>query len=325
MPKQPWQTAQTQIRLLLKKQSDQGLPCLLFRQAFCNFQPSQQIFYLQTFKILEHLPHILTMCTVPPCLIILDGDIVIVFCSGIVEFAALLFITGIDAVAGAIFSGDLPVTGIIVIFVGVFAGDAESLLMGTRVGEFTTCAILIPFVGERIPCCDIVMVFVGVRGLCDWGKMLTPGTSWDTETVCPLVGPTGMTWGWLVDGSLVIITLFTIGLGALALIGLLSTFSPPLRLFSTWFPDWLTALLGTNDISLETEGIWDLVVNIALWVDNIPPDDGTDTSTFCLPTLSRLLRAAWRLSILFIFVFNNSVGKAPSTESVELSLPTRSE
>ena len=30
LPKGPGQTAQTQIRLLLKKQSDQGLPCLLF-------------------------------------------------------------------------------------------------------------------------------------------------------------------------------------------------------------------------------------------------------------------------------------------------------
>ena len=30
MSKRPQQTAQTQIRLLLKKQSDQGLPCLLF-------------------------------------------------------------------------------------------------------------------------------------------------------------------------------------------------------------------------------------------------------------------------------------------------------
>ena len=30
LPKRPRQTGQTQIRLLLKKQSDQGLPCLLF-------------------------------------------------------------------------------------------------------------------------------------------------------------------------------------------------------------------------------------------------------------------------------------------------------
>ena len=30
LPKRPRQTEQTQIRLLLKKQSDQGLPCLLF-------------------------------------------------------------------------------------------------------------------------------------------------------------------------------------------------------------------------------------------------------------------------------------------------------
>ena len=32
-------TVQTQIRLLLKKQSDQGLPRLLFSQAFGEFQP----------------------------------------------------------------------------------------------------------------------------------------------------------------------------------------------------------------------------------------------------------------------------------------------
>ena len=37
--KRPRQTAQTQIRLLLKKQSDQDLPCLLFWQVFCEFQP----------------------------------------------------------------------------------------------------------------------------------------------------------------------------------------------------------------------------------------------------------------------------------------------
>ena len=30
LPKRPRQTVQTQIRLLLQKQSDQGLPCLLF-------------------------------------------------------------------------------------------------------------------------------------------------------------------------------------------------------------------------------------------------------------------------------------------------------
>ena len=53
-------TVQTQIRLLLKKQSDQGLPCLLFWQA-CECQPWQHTFYLRTetkkvFEILEHLP-----------------------------------------------------------------------------------------------------------------------------------------------------------------------------------------------------------------------------------------------------------------------------
>ena len=35
----PAKTGQTQIRLHLKKQSDQGLSCLLFRPAFCDFQP----------------------------------------------------------------------------------------------------------------------------------------------------------------------------------------------------------------------------------------------------------------------------------------------
>ena len=34
----PKQTAQTQIRLLLKKQSDQGLPCLLFAQTVCSYK-----------------------------------------------------------------------------------------------------------------------------------------------------------------------------------------------------------------------------------------------------------------------------------------------
>ena len=33
------QTGQTQIRLLLRKQSDLGFPCLLFWHAFCEFQP----------------------------------------------------------------------------------------------------------------------------------------------------------------------------------------------------------------------------------------------------------------------------------------------
>ena len=37
--KKPRQTGQTWIRLLLKKQSDQGLPCLLFGQVFGEFQP----------------------------------------------------------------------------------------------------------------------------------------------------------------------------------------------------------------------------------------------------------------------------------------------
>ena len=37
LPKRHRQTGQTQIRLLLKKQSDQGLPCLLFGQALLWF------------------------------------------------------------------------------------------------------------------------------------------------------------------------------------------------------------------------------------------------------------------------------------------------
>ena len=38
LQKRPRQTMHTQIRLLLKKQFDQGLPCLLFLQAFCQFR-----------------------------------------------------------------------------------------------------------------------------------------------------------------------------------------------------------------------------------------------------------------------------------------------
>ena len=40
---------QTQIRLLLKKQSDQGIPCLIFLQAFCECRQTT------LFRILEHL------------------------------------------------------------------------------------------------------------------------------------------------------------------------------------------------------------------------------------------------------------------------------
>ena len=39
LSRRPRQTVQTQIRLLLKKQSDQGLPCLPLGQAFCEYQP----------------------------------------------------------------------------------------------------------------------------------------------------------------------------------------------------------------------------------------------------------------------------------------------
>ena len=39
LPIRPKQTMHTQIRLLLKKQSDQGILCLLFLQSFCQFWP----------------------------------------------------------------------------------------------------------------------------------------------------------------------------------------------------------------------------------------------------------------------------------------------
>ena len=41
------QTVQTQIQLPLKKQSDQGLPSLLFWQAFCELKPSYSTFHLR--------------------------------------------------------------------------------------------------------------------------------------------------------------------------------------------------------------------------------------------------------------------------------------
>ena len=59
LPKRPSQTAQTLIRLLMRKQSDQGLPCLLFWQAFCEFLPWKPTFYSRTEKVFEILEHLL--------------------------------------------------------------------------------------------------------------------------------------------------------------------------------------------------------------------------------------------------------------------------
>ena len=47
LTKRSRQTRQTQIRLLLMKQSDRGLPCLLFWQALCGFQPWKPTFCLR--------------------------------------------------------------------------------------------------------------------------------------------------------------------------------------------------------------------------------------------------------------------------------------
>ena len=64
LPKQSTQTGQTKIRLLLKKRSDQGLPCFLFCQAFCEFSLENSHFIreqkekfenFRTFTILEYI------------------------------------------------------------------------------------------------------------------------------------------------------------------------------------------------------------------------------------------------------------------------------
>ena len=47
LPKSHRQTAQTQLRLLLQKQSDQDLPCLLFRHAFWDLRPNTKQNYLK--------------------------------------------------------------------------------------------------------------------------------------------------------------------------------------------------------------------------------------------------------------------------------------
>ena len=59
LPKGSRQAGQTQIRLLLKKQSDHDLPCLLFWLAFCEFQAVKTNFLFENrkrkvFKILEY-------------------------------------------------------------------------------------------------------------------------------------------------------------------------------------------------------------------------------------------------------------------------------
>ena len=48
LPYRPRQTMQTQIRLILKKQSDQSLSHLLFWKHFCEFKPWKPTFYLRT-------------------------------------------------------------------------------------------------------------------------------------------------------------------------------------------------------------------------------------------------------------------------------------
>ena len=61
-PKRSRQTGQTQIRLLLQKQSDQSLPCLLFLHFF-EFQPKKTNIVFENrkrkvFEILEYLPYL---------------------------------------------------------------------------------------------------------------------------------------------------------------------------------------------------------------------------------------------------------------------------
>ena len=54
LQKRPVQTVQTQIRLLLKKQSDQGLPCLLFYQAFYESYVNKHLIWEQKVKTVRN-------------------------------------------------------------------------------------------------------------------------------------------------------------------------------------------------------------------------------------------------------------------------------
>ena len=74
MPKRPRQTAQTQIRLLLKKQSDQGLPCCYSDKNLVNSSLENSHFILEqkekgvhNFGTLTNyivlVEYILTFCT----------------------------------------------------------------------------------------------------------------------------------------------------------------------------------------------------------------------------------------------------------------------
>ena len=107
-PKRPRQTGQTQIRLLLKKQSDQGLACLLFltrilwipalifnilfrteRESslirifpvwysdknFVNSSPDIQHFIWKAFKILEHIPYCSSLVSILCFSLTSTGDI----------------------------------------------------------------------------------------------------------------------------------------------------------------------------------------------------------------------------------------------------------
>ena len=48
LAKNPRQTVQTKIRLFQEKKTNPGLPCLLFSQAVCEYQPWKPAFHLRT-------------------------------------------------------------------------------------------------------------------------------------------------------------------------------------------------------------------------------------------------------------------------------------
>lgn len=227
-------------------------------------------------------------------------------------------------VAGAILWGDFVTgTGIIVILVGVFAGDIGNLEMGILVGVPGSRSCLL---GDTIPCWDMVIVLVGVCDPCPCicGTVI-PGAIDVNVIVWPWICPicTGIACGWLVFGFFVIMTLVTIGaeveLGRICL--LCATFTVP---SVSWLPlenDGSGLILIISEIGVASDPTGSTTTFGVEWATTVPKEALVVMFWVGFPTvtgteLSKFFSSLCKLSKAF-----KSLGKrdAKSTDDVTSS------